>query len=324
MNHLSVRRSLASIGPALILLAVGSGFAHSAPVVNQATRELVELLFRKGGREVTERLSREVAEQSVETAVSKFGPRATQAIMDGGLELVEAGARYGDDVMRAAVDATPAARRALALAPERILPLVRELGTEAVEIEAKSPGLARRVFSNFGDDGARRIAREVPAEDVPRLLAYAEKADTPATRIILLEAYEKEGASLFQRIPASLVLASGLSAGALYGTHRATAPLQAIADAVATDPVTRRRVTDWSMAILGAVALIVVTFVLSAFGLTPWHARKPAMTSPPASECVKAGDTAGASRQKAGEGGDPTSPPTITARVAEKVPQAGI
>ena len=118
--------------------------------------------------------------------------------------------------MRAAVEATPLARRALALRPREILPLVRELGTEAAELEAKSPGLARRVFASFGDDGARQIARQVPAEDLPRLLAYAEKADTPETRRVLLQAYEKEGPAFFERIPPKLVLASGLSVATIY------------------------------------------------------------------------------------------------------------
>jgi hypothetical protein len=70
--------------------------------------------------------------------------------------------------MRAAVETTPAARRALSLEPGRMLPLVRE----AVELETKAPDLAQRVFTVFGDDGALQTARTVPAEDVPRLISY--------------------------------------------------------------------------------------------------------------------------------------------------------
>jgi hypothetical protein len=190
------------------------------------------------------------------------------------VELVEATAKYGDDVMRVAIDATPAARRALALEPGRMLPLVRELGEEALEIEAKSPGLARRAFTTFGDDGARQVARQVPADDLPRLLKYAEQADTPETRHLLLDAYKKEGTSIFERIPASLVLATGLTASMIYGTHRATAPLDATADAIRDNPDIARDTAIGFVWVFGIVAVLVTLFVLFAFRLTPWHAAR--------------------------------------------------
>lgn len=265
------------IGAAAILPSTASAFA--APGVSQLVREAVEFAFKKSGQEVAERASREAVEQSVEAGVKKYGPRAAQAVAEGGVELVEATAKYGDDVMRVAVEATPAARRVLALEPGRMLPLVRELGEEALEIEAKSPGLARRAFTTFGDDGARQIARQVPADDLPRLLKYAEQADTPETRRLLLDAYKKEGPSIFERIPASLVLATGLSASMIYGTHRATAPLDATADAIRDNPDIARDTANGFVWVFGIVAILATIFVLSAFRLTPWHANRP--HSPP-------------------------------------------
>ena len=220
MHCKPIYRSVRSIALVITALVSTTGVASAAPGVSQIVRESVEFAFKKSSREVVARASREAVEQSVEAGVVKFGPRAAQAVADGGVELVEAAVKYGDDVMRVAVEATPAARRALALQPSRMLPLVREFGEEAIEIEAKSPGLARRVFASFGDDGGRQIAKQVPAEDLPRLLTYSEKADTPETRRILLEVYKKEGSSIFEKIPAHLVLATGLSASMLYGTHR--------------------------------------------------------------------------------------------------------
>ena len=249
--------------------------ASAAPGVSQIVREAVEFAFKKSGREVVERTSREAVEQSVEAGVAKYGSRAAKAVADGGVELVEAAAKYGDDVMRVAVDATPAARRALALQPSRMLPLVREFGEEALEIEAKSPGLARRVFTTFGDDGGRQIAKQVPAEDLPRLLTYAEKADTPKTRRLLLDVYAKEGATIFEKIPASLVLATGLSTSMLYGTHRATEPFDAAGDAIRNSPDLARETTTGFLWVFGVVAVITAVFVLAAFRLTPWHAASP-------------------------------------------------
>ena len=267
---------VAHLPPAFIAVAMlaSTGSAFAAPGMSQIVREAVKFAFKKSGREVAEQASREAVEQSVEAGVRKYGPRAAQAVAEGGVELVEATAKYGDDVMRVAVEATPAARRVLALEPGRMLPLVREFGEEALEIEAKSPGLARRAFTAFGDGGARQIARQVPAEDLPRLLKYAEQADTPETRRLLLDAYKKEGPSIFERIPASLVLATGLSASMIYGTHRVTAPLDATADAIRDNPDIARDTANGFIWVFGIVATLATVFVLSAFRLTPWYARR--------------------------------------------------
>jgi hypothetical protein len=302
MTTSNLRRLVASLSLPVAFVVPLSGVAWAGPGVGTLVREAVEMAFRKSGREVVERAAREAVEEAVEKGVAKYGPRAAQAVADGGMEIVEASARYGDDVMRVAVEASPAARRALALEPGRMLPLVREFGEEAIELEAKSPGLARRTFTNFGEDGARQIARHVPAADMPRLLTYAEKADTPETRRLLLEAYKKEGPSIFQRIPASLVLATGLSASMIYGTHRATEPVAAMGDAMRSDPDLARDVSNGFLWIFGAVAVLATVFILASFRLTPWHAvrasihQSSGVSSDPAPPTPTAGESLDASR----------------------------
>ncbi len=131
------------------------------------------------------------------------------------------------------------------------------------------------MFTSFGDDGAQQIARQVPAEDLPRLLKYAEQADTPETRCLLLDAYKKEGSLIFQRIPPSLVLATGLSASMIYVTHRETAPLDAAADAILENPDVARDTANGFVLVFGIVAVLATISVLSACRLTPWRARQP-------------------------------------------------
>jgi hypothetical protein len=223
-------------------------------------RETIELAARRSSRELVEKGARETAEQTVESAIKRYGPNAATAIAEGGLELIEAGSRYGDDVMRVAVEASPAARRALALDAGNLVPMVRELGQEALELEARSPGIARKVFTNFGPDGAKRVAATVPAEDMPRLVAYAERADTPQTRKVFLEAYGKEGPGIFERIPPTLVLAGGLTTALIYGTHRVTSPLAAVSDQIAKNPDLAKRALDWTAIVGGGLfALVIVT-----------------------------------------------------------------
>lgn len=159
---------------------------------------------------------------------------------------------------------------------------VKKLGAEAVELEVKSPGLARTVFTVFGDDAARKIATTVPAEDLPRLVAYAERAETPQTRALLLEAYEQEGRSLFERIPAKLVLAGGLTTAMIYGTHRASAPMAALGTQIENNPDLAGRALDWMALIGGAAFLLVTTMLLRWLGL---FRRQPA-AAPNAPPCT--------------------------------------
>jgi hypothetical protein len=228
-------------------------------------REALDLAARRSRRELLEHGARESAEQVVEAAVQKYGPQAATVIADGGLELIEAGARHGDGVIRIALEVGPAARRTLALDAGNLLPLARELGPEALEIEARSPGLARRVFSSFGADNARKMATTVPAEDLPRLVAYAERADTPQTRQALLDAYATEGPRLFQRIPPKLVIAGGLTGAMIYGTHRVTAPMAKLGDQIGADPDLAKRMLDW-LALIGGglVTLVAIAFLRRA------------------------------------------------------------
>jgi len=151
---------------------------------------------------------------------------------------------------------------------------VTKLGAEAVELEVKAPGLTRTVFTVFGDDAARKIATTVPAEDLPRLVSYAERADTPQTRALLLEAYEREGRSLFERIPAKLVLTGGLTTAMIYGTHRASAPMAALGTQIENNPDLAGRALDWMALIGGAVVLLVTTVLLRWLGL--FRRRQPA------------------------------------------------
>lgn len=276
MPTFSTGRLLASLSLLMTLVVTTSGVASAVPGAGTLVRDVVDIAIKKSGRELLEHASREAAEEVIEKGVAKYGPRAAQAVADGGIELVEASAKYGEDVMRVAVEATPAARRALALDPGRILPLVREFGQEAIELETKAPGLAQRVFTNFGDDGARQIARTVPAEDVPRLLSYAERAGSPTVRRAILEAYKKEGPAFFARITPKMVVAIGASGALVYGTHRMTSPFAALAHWMRTNPDAARDMLRGLLWIMGTVAVLTTVFVLGSFRLTPWHARRPA------------------------------------------------
>jgi hypothetical protein len=259
----------------LLVLTLPAFGVVAGKVTRQIIEETVERAAKRSGRELVEQATKKSANETLERLVKTYGDDVLRVVDDAGFELLESVPRYGDEMVEFAMKASPQARRAFAQNIPELLPLARRVGPDALELEAKSPGLSVQAFKVFGDDTGKVVAKSVPTEDVPRLLKYAEKADTPATKKMLLEAYEKEGKSLFERIPAKLVLATGLTASMLYGTHQATAPARAAAKAIADSPDVAKTAVSWFTAWGTVVVLIVIVLLLWRFGLMPWHRKKP-------------------------------------------------
>lgn len=100
------------------------------------------------------------------------------------------------------------------------------------EFQIRNPELATSAVRRYGDDVAQKLVREVPVEELPRLMRYMDAADSPQTRELLLGEYHKQGPSIFQRLPPAVLLAGGLSASMIYGTHRVTEPFHAFAEKI--------------------------------------------------------------------------------------------
>lgn len=208
----------------LMFVLFSAATALPGAVPKRVITEAVEAALRKGGREAVDPAVRRAAMETGEQIARRHGRAGLRLLADGGMEAGQVLARYGDDAVRISNGLSPAARRALVTNADSLIPLGRRLGAEAVEQAAKSPHTAVRLLGTYGDDVGMRVLRHTPAEDLPRLLRYMDAADSPATREALLQAYRKEGPGLFQRIPPSMVLASGLSTAMIVGTVRVTAP----------------------------------------------------------------------------------------------------
>ena len=253
---------------ALLFVFVATEISASAvgKVTMEALEATVERAATKSDRTL-ETAARRAAVEQVEGLTKTYGDDVLKLIEDGGLEFVEAAPKYGDDMVRLASKASPEARRMLALNPEELVPLSRRVGVEALELEAKAPGQASHVFEQFGEDGGRYVANNVQSSDLPRVIKYGELADSDATRRALLEAYQKEGKSLFERIPPKLVLATGLTASMLYGVHEAS-------EMARDSPNVLRDIVNHGTSVGGAIVLVVVLLLLWRFGLMPWHRRR--------------------------------------------------
>lgn len=163
-------------------------------------------------------------------------------------------------------------------APE-LLPLARRVGVDAAELEAKVPGQASHVFQLFGDDAGKAVAKTVRTDDLPRFIKYGEKADCEGTRKLLLETYQQEGPSLFERIPPKNILAGGLTAAMLLGTYEAAAEDRAKGDVLRNNPDIAREVMLHSTTVNGIVGGIVLLFLIFVllwrFGLMPGQRGRP-------------------------------------------------
>lgn len=243
-------------------------------------RETVERACIVSGREVVERGTRETLEHATAAAVKRQGPAAARAIQHGGVELLEATARHGDDVLALAKAAGPQGQRALALEADRLVPLARQYGPAVLDLEARAPGLGGRVFTMFGNDIGQAVTREVATSDLPRLLLAAERADSPATRAMLWEGYQRGGSEFLNRIDWKVVMAAGVSVAVIDAAHRTTAPFDAAADVMRANPEltakTVSNVAGWASFGWGIMPLAIVGCLLWRFGLMPWHRPRPA------------------------------------------------
>jgi hypothetical protein len=100
----------------------------------------------------------------------------------------------------------------------------------------------------------------------------------------LVEAYGREGKTLFERIPPKLVLASGLSASMLYGTHALTGPVRAAAEAIEDSPEVADTAVRQFAAWGGGVFVAVVFVLLWRFRLMPWHCHRSRKAARPPSD----------------------------------------
>lgn len=262
----------------LLFIATPTHAGLAGKALTEAIENAVSAAGKVSGKPMVKAAEKEAAEQAATQLVKRYGDDVLKVVADGGLEVLELAPKYGDDFVRLASSASAPARRALAVNADELLPLARRVGVEALEIEAKVPGQAGRAISIFGDDATIVLANEVKVQDLPRIIKYGEKADSEATRKLLLQAYAKEGASLFERIPPDRILAGGLTAAMIYGTHQVTAPDRAKAQVLRDHPEMVRDLMNqstliWALVVFALLAAVIGT-LMWRFGLMPWHRKR--------------------------------------------------
>lgn len=202
----------------LQLIFLTSIKAAPVKVVGKVFSETIEAAAKKSGRILTP-VAREAAEQTLKTAVSKYGDDLLRVVRSGGLEALEQGTKHGDDFWKLCSKASPTAVRSLALNADELLPIAKRIGTDFVTLEGRVPGLGMEIVKLYGDDAAKQF-KNIPTEDISKLVGYAKKADSPETVKKLYQSYQQTGGKILKNLDWKLVMAGGLSIAAIDMAHQ--------------------------------------------------------------------------------------------------------
>ncbi|MCQ2377799.1 MAG: hypothetical protein MJ016_01125 [Victivallaceae bacterium] len=203
----------------IMLFAAPVADAAGAKLIGKAIDETLEIAAKRSGTALSRGMRSKLGNTLVKLS-ARYGDDVLKIVREGGLEAIEQGARHGDDFWRFC-RTVPEASRSLALHADDLLPLARRIGPEVLKVEARAPGMALRVAGEFGDDAIRLLAKK-PPQDISRLVGYAAKADSPATKQLLLEKYtaSKNPAKFLESFTWKHVMAGGLSAAAITAAHK--------------------------------------------------------------------------------------------------------
>jgi len=206
--------------PGIVILIVASFIGNlQASPTSKILQEVIEQAAKVSGKTLSQS-SKEAAELAMKKAIAAHGDDVLKIVRVGGLETLEQGAKHGDDFWRLCAR-SPQAARSLALHADDLIPLARRIGPEVVELEARLPGMTMQIVEHYGDDGLRALTK-APADDISRLVCGAKNADSPATRKLLLNTYEKSknGTKFLEKINWKVVAATGLSAAAITAAYK--------------------------------------------------------------------------------------------------------
>lgn len=182
-------------------------------------QETIETAAKVSGR-VLSHSSGKAAEKILTKVVQQYGDDALKVVKNGGLEAIKQGRKYGDDFWKLAKHASPQTVRSLALHADELMPVAKRIGPQFIYLENKVPGLASKVATEFGDDAVRYLAKNASPNDVSKLLGFAGKADSPATKKLLFENYRKGGTSILKKLDTKKILALGLTASMITATYK--------------------------------------------------------------------------------------------------------
>ena len=241
----------------MILVVCADG---RAKVASKAVEETLERAANRSGKVLSKTAEKKLGVELLEFA-GKYGDDVMPIVREGGLEVIEQGAKHGDEFWRLCKQ-VPAASRAMALHADDLMPLAKRIGPEVLEIEARTPGMAARLVRKFGDDAVKTLAKH--PEDTTRLVGYAAKADSPETARLLYETYKKSSNpnAFLEQLNWKDIMAVGLSSAAIISAYQISDGIQ---EGFKNPETLNHTITLVICGIFAALAIIFSPFIFKRF-----------------------------------------------------------
>ncbi|NBV87200.1 MAG: hypothetical protein EBS01_13270 [Verrucomicrobia bacterium] len=192
------------VGVALCVLA--------QPAKASVASEILEKLIVLSGKAL-DPAAHAVARQTLERGVVLCGESAGLAAKKGGLALVEAAARHGDEVWRLA-KICEGAPEALAARADTILEVAGRWGRDAACLEIKAPGCAEVLARKLGAAEMGELVSKAAPEEIKRLAVLSAQCSAEEARVAA-GLWRQGNTRVLERLSVPRIAAYGLSAAAV-------------------------------------------------------------------------------------------------------------
>jgi hypothetical protein len=175
------------------------------------------------------------ARKTLEKASAKFGAEVLEMTERGGIGLIEAAAKHGDDVWRLA-KLSPDAPKALAARADDLLPLARRYGDSAMLAEIRLPGCGEMLASKLSGSTLRKVATEAGDHELHRLAALGPRCSAHQ-----MEAAAKlarpSGKRALEFLTPGRIAASGFASALIIASFKAPEALINLPEIILTGPL---------------------------------------------------------------------------------------
>ena len=192
------------VGFALCLLA--------QPAKASVASEILEKLVILSGKTL-DPAAHAAARQTLERGLSVYGESAALAASKGGMALVNAAARHGDEVWKLA-KVCEGAPEALAARADTILDVAGRWGRDAACLEIKAPGCGEVLARKLGSAEVGELVSKAGPEEIKRLATLSAQCTAEEARVAA-SLWRQGNTHVLERLTAPRIVAYGLSAAAL-------------------------------------------------------------------------------------------------------------
>jgi len=210
----------------LIVSVLSVGSTAQASVRSEAVETVVEVIARS-----LDDAGKVALRKSLKEASLKYGDDVLKVAERGGLDLVDAASRHGDEVWRLA-KLSPKAPKALAARAEEILSLSKRYGDDAVRVEIKAPQCGEILTTTLSKKSMSKVAEKASSQEIKRFTALAVHR-SPKEVEGVVKVWSESGSSRFLKyFTPGRIAAGGLASAIMITAWKAPESSLGFADTI--------------------------------------------------------------------------------------------